>query len=50
MQRFRPNIVAAGCAPFAEDAWQQFTIGSVEFEGVKPCSRCKVTGMDSIRC
>ena len=42
MRRFRPNIVTTGSAPFAEDAWQQLTIADVDFEGVKPCSRCKV--------
>lgn len=42
MQRFRPNIVAAGAAPFAEDAWQSFSIAGTDFEAVKPCSRCKV--------
>jgi MOSC domain len=42
MRRFRPNIVTTGSAPFAEDAWQQLTIANVDFEGVKPCSRCKV--------
>lgn len=42
MRRFRPNIVTTGSAPFAEDGWQQLTIANVDFEGVKPCSRCKV--------
>lgn len=46
MRRFRPNIVTTGSAPFAEDAWQQLTIADVDFEGVKPCSRCKLTTVD----
>ncbi|RPD44813.1 MOSC domain-containing protein [Paracnuella aquatica] len=43
MNRFRPNIVVAGAAPFAEDGWQHFTIGGVHFYGVKRCGRCLVT-------
>ncbi|WP_413740176.1 YcbX family protein [Sodalis sp. RH14] len=41
--QFRPNLVAAGAAPFAEDGWRRIRIGDVEFEAVKPCSRCVLT-------
>ncbi len=46
MQRFRPNLVIAGCAAHAEDSWQRIRIGAVEFEAVKPCTRCVFTTVD----
>jgi len=46
MNRFRPNIVVKGCAPFAEDTWNRIRIGDVELAVVKPCSRCEVTTID----
>jgi uncharacterized protein YcbX len=50
MNRFRPNLVVAGAAPFEEDAWSSLHVGppssgadnGVDFENVKPCDRCKV--------
>jgi uncharacterized protein len=42
MQRFRPNLVIAGCESYAEDFWREITIGSIEFRLPKPCSRCSV--------
>lgn len=44
--RFRPNIVVTGCEAFAEDKWQRIRIGEVEFEVVKPCSRCVIPTID----
>jgi uncharacterized protein YcbX len=46
MRRFRPNIVVAGCAPFAEDGWRRFRVGPIGFDVVKPCARCVVTTTD----
>ena len=54
MNRFRPNVVAKGCEPFAEDTWSRIRIGeacaeqdrSVELAIVKPCARCVVTTID----
>jgi hypothetical protein len=46
MRRFRPNIVVAGCPPYAEDTWRQISIGSVCFDVVKPCGRCAITTTD----
>jgi uncharacterized protein YcbX len=43
MNRFRPNLVVAGSAPFAEDEWRRITIGGIPMEVVKPCARCVVT-------
>ena len=46
--RFRPNIVVAGAAPWAEDDWigRRVVIGAVPFRVVKPCDRCVLTTVD----
>jgi MOSC domain-containing protein len=46
MNRFRPSVVVAGCAPWAEDGWRRIRIGPVTFRVVKPCGRCQVTTID----
>lgn len=46
INRFRPNIVFTGSAPFAEDTMQHFKIGSIDFYGVKLCARCPITTID----
>jgi uncharacterized protein len=46
MSRFRPNIVIAGAAAWADDSWHRVRIGQVELELVKPCDRCLVTTTD----
>ncbi len=46
MNRFRPNLVVAGCKPFEEDTWKRIRIGQVEMALVKLCSRCEVTTTD----
>lgn len=46
MDRFRPNVVVDGTAPWAEDAWRRVRIGEVTFRAVKPCARCVVTTTD----
>jgi uncharacterized protein YcbX len=43
MDRFRPNLVIAGCAPFAEDTWPRIRIGNVILRAGGPCARCIVT-------
>lgn len=43
MNRFRPNFVFTGGAPYEEDAYTNFTIGSTQFAGIKPCARCVLT-------
>lgn len=40
MNRFRPNLVVAGCAAFAEDSWRRIRIGAMAFDVAKPCARC----------
>lgn len=46
MNRFRPNLVVAGAAAYAEDDWKEIQIGEAVLRGVKPCERCQVTTTD----
>ncbi|MFI5062919.1 MAG: MOSC domain-containing protein [Streptosporangiales bacterium] len=46
MNRFRPNVVVAGAAAWAEDGWRRIQIGTVTFRVAKPCGRCVVTTID----
>lgn len=46
MAQFRTNLVVNNCDAFAEDYWKRIKIGDVEFEVVKPCSRCIFTTVD----
>ena len=46
MNRFRPNLVVSGSAPFAEDGWRRIRIGGISLQVVKPCARCVVTTTD----
>ena len=48
MAQFRPNIVISNTAAFAEDSWRFITIADVEFELVKPCSRCIFTTVNTV--
>ena len=43
MAHFRPNLVVENTQAFEEDTWRHIRIGEVEFELVKPCSRCIMT-------
>ncbi|GHE93688.1 YcbX family protein [Thalassotalea profundi] len=47
MSHFRPNLVVENTEAlnqaFIEDTWRHIRIGEVEFELVKPCSRCIMT-------
>lgn len=46
MTRFRPSVVVAGSAPWAEDGWRRIQLGAVPFRVAKPCGRCVVTTID----
>ena len=48
MTRFRPSVVVAGAAPWAEDRWRRVRIGAVPFRVAKPCGRCMVTTTDQV--
>jgi uncharacterized protein YcbX len=46
MDRFRPNLVMCEAEAYAEDVMKHFSINSLDFYGVKLCSRCVVTTTD----
>ncbi len=46
MNRFRPNLVVAGCDAFAEDTWPRFRIGTAVFRASGLCARCTVPTID----
>ncbi|MEU3183791.1 MOSC N-terminal beta barrel domain-containing protein [Streptomyces sp. NPDC006923] len=46
MDRFRPNLVVAGTAPWAEDDWLRLGVGEVTFRVARACGRCVVTTTD----
>lgn len=46
MKRFRPNFVFTGGKPYEEDSWQDISIGSTRFIGVKRCARCALPTVD----
>lgn len=48
MNRFRPNLVIAGAAPYAEDTWTRFRIGSIAFRAAGGCARCIITTTDQL--
>jgi uncharacterized protein len=43
MQHFRTNLVIDGFDAYAEDNFKNIKIGNIQFEAVKPCSRCVLT-------
>jgi hypothetical protein len=46
MNRFRPNLVVEGCAPFEEDRWRRIRVGEAILRLVKPCDRCATTTVE----
>lgn len=46
IRRFRPNFVFSGGQAYEEETWKEFTMGTLSFYGVKPCSRCIMTMVD----
>ena len=46
MNRFRPNVVVRGAAPYAEDRWRTISIGDTVLRWIKPCTRCVATTTD----
>lgn len=46
MNRFRPNIVVRGLAPYGEDTVREFVDGALRLRPVKACTRCKITTAD----
>ena len=48
MLRFRPNLVVATDRPHCEDQWRRIRIGQIDFDVVKPCTRCVFTTVDPV--
>jgi len=46
MNRFRPNLVFTGGAPFEEDMMAHFIVAGIDFYGVKLCARCPIPTID----
>lgn len=46
MNRFRPNIVIEGLAPYDEDHIDTLSTQSIVLRIVKPCTRCEITTTD----
>lgn len=46
MERFRPNVVISGTAPYEEDQWSRIDLGSVSFSVPKVCERCVMTTLE----
>ncbi len=46
MNRFRPNVVVDGVAPWAEDHWRRVRIGEIAFRVARSSARCVITTTD----
>ncbi|MFK7981793.1 MAG: MOSC domain-containing protein [Saprospiraceae bacterium] len=46
MNRFRPNLVFTGGAPFSEDEWTKVKIGDQSFKITHRCVRCNVPNIN----
>jgi uncharacterized protein YcbX len=46
VDRFRPNLLLDGCAPYAEDVIRGLESEQMRLRIVKPCTRCVITTMD----
>jgi uncharacterized protein len=49
VERFRPNILLGGVAPYAEDAAGLLVAGAAHFTLTKACTRCVITTIDHTR-
>ena len=49
VERFRPNLLLDGLAPYEEDRIETLVIGGVQLRLVKPCTRCVITTTDQAR-
>jgi uncharacterized protein YcbX len=46
MDRFRPNLVLTGSAPWAEDTWTDLRVGEAALRVVTPWPRCAIPQID----
>jgi len=49
VQRFRPNLLLAGLAPYGEDALREIGVGDARIRLTKACTRCVITTIDQQR-
>jgi uncharacterized protein YcbX len=49
VERFRPNLLLGGVAPYAEDAAASLAAGDARFTLTKACTRCVITTIDHTR-
>ncbi len=49
VQRFRPNLLLGGLAPYGEDALTGIGIGPARIRLTKACTRCVITTIDPLR-
>ena len=49
VERFRPNLLLEGLAPYQEDRIAELQVGAVRLRLVKPCTRCVITTTDQAR-
>lgn len=48
IDRFRPNIIVAGSAPWEEDSWSAFTVGAASLRARLPWPRCQIPQVDQV--
>lgn len=46
MDRFRPNLVIAGCDPYEEETWRVIEVNGIRIHMTIPCHRCDITTND----
>jgi hypothetical protein len=46
IERFRPNLIVDGCAPWAEDGWRTLSVGNAEIRLVLQWPRCTIPQVD----
>ncbi|KAL3333769.1 hypothetical protein AABB24_033701 [Solanum stoloniferum] len=46
VMRFRPNLVASGGEPYAEDGWSNLNIGGKYFMSLGGCNRCQMININ----
>jgi len=49
VQRFRPNLLLDGLAPYGEDAFEEIPLGGARIRLTKACTRCVITTVDQQR-
>jgi uncharacterized protein YcbX len=49
VQRFRPNLLLGGLAPYGEDALTEVGLGAARIRLTKACTRCVITTIDPLR-